>query len=163
MPTLYLVVESGQVKKRRLHESDYYDSNYDGRSTEGLDDPLKGTPVRAFLDRDRAEDLCRSLEKQFRARTEPFSYGYELSHLTDFDPGPFRDWLLDAGLPVPDLPEESDRLGDLDFWSKWWDEMGPALSAEEKDRLWQALEKLRFYHVVAFEEPIGLVEGRDPC
>lgn len=154
MPTIYLVIENKYVlQRRRMDQPDDFEEERDPQSLEGIADPLKGTPVRAFVDRHRAETYRRSLEATFRENLNPFTFGSGLEDLTSFDLGPFRDWLLDADIGPPEPPEEQDFLANsLAFWSEWWQQDGWLLPRHKRDTVWQGLDKLRFYHVAAFPE-----------
>jgi hypothetical protein len=155
MPTIYLVQESWLVRWRALKEAEPY--AYGDPPTERADGlgPHNGTPVRAFLDPGAAEAHRRSLEKAYRAGRNPFTLAeYELDELTSFDAGRLRDWLLDAGIDPPEA--EDDPVA----WARWWQENAERLTPEQRDRAWDGLDRLRFYHVLAFpeaEQPAGLL------
>jgi hypothetical protein len=106
-------------------------------------DPEAGAPVKAFTDPNAAETFRRTLERQARAGRNPFQHGHELADLTSLPEGPLRDWLLDAGLTPPN--------GDLSpvVLSGWWDHHAEGMTELQRDRVWEALERLRFYTVVA--------------
>ena len=103
--------------------------------------PEGGSPVKAFTDPNAAEAFRVVLERQARAGRNPFQHGHELSDLTSLPEGPLRDWLLDAGLTPPQ--------GELSVavLSVWWDRHSEEMTELQRDRVWEALDLLRFYTV----------------
>jgi hypothetical protein len=104
-----------------------------------------GTPVKAFTDPDKAEAFRRAREDEKRAEASPFHQGSELAHLTSLDLALLHDWLLDAGLDGVPLTEE------LAVWRAWWREQRPRLTDLQRAKVWEALDKVRFYEVLALE------------
>jgi hypothetical protein len=105
-------------------------------------DPEAGAPVKAFTDANAAEKFRRGLERQARAGRNPFQHGRELAHLTSLPEGPLRDWLLDAGLTPP---KEELNVAVL---SLWWEQHSEGMPELQRDKVWEALDLLRFYTVV---------------
>jgi hypothetical protein len=116
--------------------------------------------VRAFASYERAESYRRRRELRARAGANPFRHlcrdsepdalpQEELLGLqTSFDAGPFGDWLLDAGLTPPRLVESHDYHGFLAnaaAWVKWWDLEAPEMTAAQRAKVWEALDKVRFF------------------
>jgi hypothetical protein len=106
----------------------------------GLED---GSPVKAFSDRARAEALCAELERDFRSGLNPFRYGRGLDDWTSLPPGLFRDWLLDAGLTPPEVEQG------VEEWVRWWDREGGGLSDFQREKVWEAVDGVRFFTVAA--------------
>jgi hypothetical protein len=106
------------------------------------EDPELGAPVKAFTDPNAAEAFRRGLERQERANRNPFQHGQELSELTSLPEGPLRDWLLDAGLTPPKA-----KLN-LAVLSGWWGHHEEEMTELQRDKVWEALDRLRFYTVV---------------
>jgi hypothetical protein len=111
-------------------------------------DPDGGAPIKAFLDRITADAYCQSCETAARGpknpymrHPNPFCFGDKLPEQTSLPEGVFRDWLLDAGLQPP-------RRGRN--WKGWWDEEHEAMTDEQRRKVWEALDKVRFYRVVEF-------------
>jgi hypothetical protein len=105
-------------------------------------DPEAGAPIKAFTDRNAAEAFRLSLERQARAGCNPFQHGHDLADLTALPEGPLRDWLLDAGLTPPKW-----KLNPV-VLSGWWDQHAEAMTELQRDKVWEALDRVRFYTVV---------------
>jgi hypothetical protein len=103
--------------------------------------------VACFDDASVAEADCRQREIAAQAGVNPFHCGGPALHyLTSLDNGRLRDWVLDTELDPP-APEVS--------WDQWWDEESGVMSDLQKEKIWQALDKVRFFRVV--EGPARLV------
>jgi hypothetical protein len=98
--------------------------------------------VAAFDSADQAEADRRRREDNARRRLNPFECGRELTELTSYPEGVLVDWVQDAGLTPP-----AAKRGKRD-WEAWWDEVAPAAGPDQRAKVWEALDKLRFYHVV---------------
>ena len=105
-------------------------------------DPEVGAPVKAFTDPNAAEAFRLGLERQARGGRNPFQHGRELSDLTSLPEGPLRDWLLDAGLTPPKW-----KLNPV-VLSGWWEHHAAEMTELQRDKVWEALDLLRFYTVV---------------
>ena len=114
-------------------------------------DPEVGAPVKAFTDRNAAEAFRLRLERQARSGRNPFQHGHELADLTALPEGPLRDWLLDAGLTPPKWKLNPVAL------SGWWDHHAHQMTEIQRDKVWEALDRVRFYTVV----DLGTLPGRD--
>jgi hypothetical protein len=97
--------------------------------------------LASFDSADRAESERVRLEDNARRRLNPFRCGEDLSDLTSFPEAVFLDWVQDAGLTPP---EAKKRKRD---WAAWWQTVAPRAGADQRAKVWQALDKLRFYHV----------------
>jgi hypothetical protein len=100
--------------------------------------------VASFASQDAAEAERDRLEAEARRVVNPFACGTTFADRSHLDEGRFRDWLLDAGL---EPPEDGD-------WGEWWEDL-----PEEHDRaVWDGLDRVRFYDVVAAaEKPVVYV------
>ncbi len=132
--------------------------------------------VAAFADREAAEADRWAREVAARRTVNPFRCGTtwaERSHL----PEPvFRDFINDAGVepptlvPLPDTDENGKPLsgferryvprapapaGTFRDWAAWWDATAPNLSAEQVARVWEGLDRVRFFRVE--ERPVRSV------
>jgi len=105
------------------------------------------SPVKAFADLSRADAFCRERERERRERVNPFEHGRKLSDLTHFDAGRLCDWLLDAGL---DPPGPKVRIVG---WRKWWADTRRGLSDYQRAKVWEALDRVRFFEVVELDGP----------
>lgn len=112
----------------------------------------KGVYVRApgerriawFDDPDAAAADRFAREQRVRDKHNPFSFGPVLHYLTTFPLGVFRDWLMDDGIEPPE------GLGtEADLWRLWWDEATPQLSRGQRERVWEGLNRVRFYDVIS--------------
>jgi hypothetical protein len=97
------------------------------------------TRVTLFPDAGSAEAECRRMEAVLRAAVNPFLCGQALHERTSFDEGRLRDWMLDAGLTPPAEGED---------WAGWWEKNQAGLTQLQRDRVWQACDRVRFHEVV---------------
>ena len=128
--------------------------------------PGEGTPVKLFADYAAAEAFARRKELEVRDGTNPFRFsafgrpesgypfrdnGFEgrLGSATSMDEPVLRDWLLDAGLTPP---PPATRKKPVD-WAGWWDENVDEMSDLQRAKVWEALDKVRFFEVVELEGP----------
>jgi hypothetical protein len=96
------------------------------------------TRVASFADSDIADAECRRLEAVIRAAINPFACGQALHERTSFDEGRLRDWMLDAGLTPP---EDGG-------WLTWWQSHQEGMTALQRDKVWEACDRVRFHEVV---------------
>jgi hypothetical protein len=109
-----------------------------------------GAPVKAFTNRDAADDYCRRKEEEARGRhnpylpnPNPFRFGEGLKDQTSLPEGILCDWLLDAGLSPPRARKQGGRN-----WQAWWKAERVRMTSEQRNKVWEALDKVRFYRVV---------------
>lgn len=132
MTCLYLVV-------RRT----WYD-NYSGleirESGEG------GTVLESFSVRARAEALCRRLEVEVREQVaSPFLIAEDLWALTTLEEETFIERIRALGLPPPEgRPYHGYVIRD---WTHWYDEIVDQVTSEQREGLWELLDRVRFYQV----------------
>jgi hypothetical protein len=101
-------------------------------------------PVATFAERDAAEADCAERERQARARVNPFRRGgASLADLTSLEPAVWHDWLLDAGVAPP--APGPDGVTD---WGQWWDAEQGRWDELQRARVWQGLDRMRFFAVV---------------
>jgi hypothetical protein len=98
------------------------------------------TRVATFAGADTAEMECQRLEADARAVINPFRCGSSLSEQTSFDEGRLCDWLLDHGLTPPTQKRRD--------WVRWYDKCRTTLDDFQRDRIWEALDLVRFYEVI---------------
>jgi hypothetical protein len=102
------------------------------------------TRLESHADPADAQRACRAAEEEVRGRVNPFACGGPALHYqTSLDEGRLHDWLLDHGVEPPAPDEEGNRP-----WRAWWDAESPSLSPEQRSRVWEALDKVRFHRVV---------------
>jgi hypothetical protein len=105
------------------------------------------TRLQSFDDRDQAEEARIQKEKAARAQVNPFACGGPALHYqTSFDDGRLCDWALDLGL----TPPKGTKRKPID-WAAWWKKSSKSMSDYQRDRMWEACDRLRFYQVVERE------------
>src|SRR5262249_55676799 len=72
---------------------------------------------------------------------DPFGCGAAFCYLTSLDEGRLGDWVQDAGLTAPEKPG-------LEAWRKWWTDREPQMNELQREKAWEALDKVRFFRVV---------------
>jgi hypothetical protein len=123
-----------------------------------LDDGRPGRPVKAFLDRDRADAHCRELTRQRQRKENPFCYqpeetsGSYLDQYASRGEAAFLALLRSEGrTPAVRAPDPSQRLFP-EPWVTWWAEArGPDRDGRLTQRLWDALDRVRFYEVIELD------------
>jgi hypothetical protein len=101
------------------------------------------TRVQSFPTYEEAEADRRRREAQARERVNPFRCGGPALHYqTSLDEGRLHDWLLDAGL-TPPRPGKKGR-----DWAGWWEKSRRRMTAPQYEKVWEALDKVRFFAVV---------------
>src|SRR5207237_1435208 len=93
--------------------------------------------VGVFPDGEAAAVRTRQLEAEARGKVNPFRCGVVWSDRSSMPEPIFRDFIRDAGI---DPPADADLAG-------WWDEHAATLSAEQVSRVWEGLDRARFYRV----------------
>lgn len=102
----------------------------------------------AFDTFDAADGDRRTREAEVRARVNPFKCGTAWHALTALPEAVFRDWVRDTGLEPPPAGAPTD-------WLAWWDGTQDARTAEQTERVWDGLTRVRFFDVL--ERPAGEV------
>lgn len=97
--------------------------------------------VASFDDADEADADCRRREAEARIDVNPFACGSAFCYLTSLDEGRLGDWVQDAGLTPPEAKG-------LDAWRDWYDERESHFSELQRAKVWEALDKVRFFRVV---------------
>jgi hypothetical protein len=101
------------------------------------------TRLRSFKRRANAERDRDQRERAARACVNPFTCGGPALHYqTSLDAGRLHDWLLDAGIEPP-----AANGGKVD-WAGWWQRTHEQLTEAQHDRVWEALDRVRFFEVV---------------
>jgi hypothetical protein len=100
--------------------------------------------LQSFLTFEEAEADRRRREAEAREQVNPFLCGGPaLYQQTSLDEGRLHDWLLDAGLTPPRLLKG--RPAD---WAAWWRQSHGEMTALQREKVWDALDKVRFFEVV---------------
>src|SRR5262245_377882 len=98
--------------------------------------------VRSFAHRATAEKAARELEGTVRSRANPFLCGgLALHYQTSLAPGLLNDWALDLGLSPPGPAATPAQ------WVEWWGREHGSFTAPQREKMWEALDRLRFYEV----------------
>lgn len=99
--------------------------------------------VSTYLDRAEAEATCREAEWKIRRRMNPFLIGGPfLQYQTASDAARLFDWCLDAGVEPTSLD------GNSATWAAWWRISQASFTDLQRAKLWEALDRLRFFRVV---------------
>src|SRR5262245_39329380 len=80
-------------------------------------------------------------EKAARQRVNPFRFGKDFSERTHMPEPIFLDLVQDLGLKPPAKTKEGRD------WAGWWDQQAPAFRPEQRQGLWEPLDRLQFYTV----------------
>ena len=83
-------------------------------------------------------------EARLRHRYNPFHFGTAWHQLTTMPDYVYQDWLLDHGLEVP-----PGLARDLKAWADWWDSTKATRDAAQTEAVWEGLNRVRFYDVIA--------------
>jgi hypothetical protein len=101
--------------------------------------------VAGFDDPADAARLAERLEAAARSRiANPFRCGRRWADLSTLPEFALADWLLDAGLSPPSARTDGTRN-----WTAWWDDRSKFWTAAQVARVYDGLDRLRFYDVVA--------------
>ncbi|MCI0704889.1 MAG: hypothetical protein L0241_27840 [Planctomycetia bacterium] len=121
--------------------------------------------VSAFDTVESAEADRASREAAARKLVNPFQCGLNWSDRSHLPEAVFRDFIKDAGIepptivPVeidPDAPRQVRRKlkkekaapeGAFPDWAAWWEATEEQLSAEQHARVWEGLDRVRFFQV----------------
>lgn len=150
MSRLYLV--------RWFHDYYYLNSSLRGGAPMVLPVPRS---VRAFLDPVAAQEFAFRLTQgavpwpavinPFRGLNERWMEDRTITTVADVTSMPepiFCDWLREAGLEPPAEAAIGRWLRD---WASWWDQHAPRMTDHQRAKVWQALDRLRFYEIVETE------------
>lgn len=111
-----------------------------------------GRPVALFLDEAKAKGRRDELERADRAELNPFLFvggeDYQLEDVTSLSPEMFtrRMKLIAPGCAGPETNED----GELD-WVGWWEAHADGLGEQQRQAVWEALDRLRLYAVMPVE------------
>lgn len=98
--------------------------------------------IETFGNRAEADAFCRELEWNIRRQINPFTCGGPFLHYqTRFDAARLFDWCLDAGLDPP-MPTHG-----YASWANWWEREHKHFSDLQRVAMWEALDRVRFFHV----------------
>src|SRR5262249_21698134 len=121
------------------------------------DEGRPGKAVKVFVDRDRAHAFCRDLNRRKRAGVNPFrcqpepTAGSYLDQYASKGEDALLAFVRSEGLtpPVRDPDPSTDYRGLYgEPWVIWWDKHREGWDDSLAERLWDALDRFRFYEVV---------------
>jgi hypothetical protein len=102
------------------------------------------TRLRSYQSRAVAERTRQKRERDARNAVNPFTCGGRALHYqTSLDADRLHDWLLDAGIEPPARAADGSR-----DWAAWWDKNYLSLSEAQKEKVWEALDRVKFFEVV---------------
>jgi len=109
-------------------------------------------PLVAYATRDRAEAERMRLERvAWKEAGSPLDYGCGIESVSSMSEAEFQ-----AFLETIDLFTEELRGGrDLD-WGDWWDAVEDTLTDDQREAIWEMMDKLRLFEVVEVEVGGGL-------
>src|SRR5262249_17780320 len=130
-----------------------------------------GFPEKVFADRAAADAHCWELERAAREEHgRPFPFGRDgvpsLPSLDDYTTTPtgvFLDWLEAQGLDLPagqrdawEAYQQRSPTGEFDedsyaAWVGWWVDNAGQWDADLRERVWDKLDRVRFFEVVEVE------------
>ena len=100
--------------------------------------------LKAFADPDRAEEHRRQLDQKARSGVNPFRCGTRMTDWSSLDADRLHDWVLDLGLTPPPRKGKGTEAA---RWRPWWDANEAKMTDLQRDRMWEALDRVRFYQV----------------
>ncbi len=108
----------------------------------------------AFAGEDEARADAARREAEARSRINPFRCGTTWADRCSLPEPVFSDFLRDGGIepPAPRKARSKSKPAAPPDWAAWWDRNARKLSAAQRERVWQGLDRLRFYEVS--ERPI---------
>lgn len=146
-PTVYVVARIGWAIAPRPSEG-YTEVSPDLMNTAGED--RRFVPVAAFTTREAAEARMRELELEAARVFNPFLrvgplYAFTTANLSDFI-------LRLAGIvdPLPASTFTTDSPNRR-AWRVWWEEYVPTWSDAVLAKVWDLLDRIRFYEVLEVE------------
>jgi hypothetical protein len=107
------------------------------------------TRIRTYDRKDEAAAEMQRLENASRAKINPFTCGGAMLHYQTSHSLESLVTLLQSHGTDP--PTDTSRRSAP--WAKWWNGVEATLSAEMREGIWAALDKVRFYRI----------SERDPC
>jgi hypothetical protein len=129
-------------------EDRYGERSFTRVETEDQDRTL-GRPLAVFTDKRKAEARKEKLEREERAVLDPFTFvgsdEYSLQEVSSLSVEEFEAKLKElapkARLPRPGRYDERD-------WTDWWAKYADTLSEEQRQSVWELLDRLEFYQVL---------------
>jgi hypothetical protein len=108
-------------------------------------------PLRAFADRAKAEAFAQKQEEKIRPKCNPFQFGSKVKDWSNFEEPQLIDWLMDFELELP-KPKKRGKAIPVNAWRKWWHDNAKTMTALQRSKVWEALDKVRFHRVEELKE-----------
>ena len=83
-------------------------------------------------------------EQEVRGRVNPFACGPAFHYLSTMPEPIYLDWLRDADITPPKQDSTAKRP-----WAAWWDSTKTGLTESQIFRVWEGLNRVRFFDVIA--------------
>lgn len=99
-------------------------------------------PDRVFLSREAAQAHADRLNREVRELLNPFAGEREAGWLTTGGDRAFAAALKRLGVPSPKPPKSQ-----FYDWEGWWSRVCHELTAEQRDGIWDALDKYEWFAV----------------
>jgi hypothetical protein len=123
-----------------------------GRGVCQQHESAEGVPVRAFGTRVEAKRFAERLTAEARRELNPFQFTYQdIEAIMDWDDEELDTELRKRNLPTPTIGVHPTRGGDFIDWPRWYDEIADTLTVEEREGIWNLLDRLELYRVVEVE------------
>jgi hypothetical protein len=104
-------------------------------------------PITAYATRERAEAERLRLEcAGWKGAGSPLAYGSDLEDVSSLTEAEFIERLNALGL----IPERLRGATDI-YWRDWWEMVERELTDGQRQALWQMMDRLRLYEIVAVE------------
>lgn len=125
------------------------------------DEEGAGIPIKVFMGREKAQAHCRKLHRAARKKVIPFQHGApfrkpnalpSLASYTSMSNSDYLRLIEECRLEPPDLPppgEEGADASSYAAWCSWWYEGAKVWPPAVLDRLWDALDRVVLFEVVA--------------
>lgn len=105
--------------------------------------------VALYDSKSKAEAAAWEHDRAERLWLNPFHFGENLSDLTSIPPYGLALMLREVGIvtPVPTFELSMQGEESISEFAKWWAEVGPWASEEQRNLVWDLLDQLRLYEV----------------
>lgn len=141
-PPFYLIEE-------KAWESNEVDETVPGGAAFLYTETGGGAPCLLCITEAAAVEECERFERNLWSERNPFCFGKEWDDWTSLDGGRLHDWLLDAGI---EPPVWRDDLADASNWRVWYAESASRWNELQQRKLWEGLDRVRFFRVVELWE-----------
>jgi hypothetical protein len=107
----------------------------------------------SFALEQEAREEAALREADARRKVNPFRCGTTWVDRCHLPESVFSDFLRDGGIAPPAKASRSKKKPPVPLdWAAWWEKKGAKLGEAERQRVWEGLDRLRFYEVR--EQPV---------